>query len=378
MHKRLGILGGGQLGKMIFQAGSPKHLPISIMEKSEDCPAFQVCPDFTIGDITSYEDVMAFGRNKDVITIEIENVNVEALRDLERSGVEVYPQPEVLDIIKDKGKQKQFYKDNDIPTAEFSLYNNVVDIKLAVTQGKINLPFVQKTRKDGYDGRGVQVLKSEQSLSVLFDVPSVIENLVPIRAEISVIVARNKAGQMTPFPPVQMEFHPTANLVEFLFAPTEMEASINDEAVQLAKKVAETMGIVGLLAVEMFVDKENRILVNEVAPRPHNSGHHTIEANYVSQYEQHIRAITGMPLGSTRAHHAAAMVNVLGAEGYEGKAVYQGLDTILKMEGVYVHLYGKTTTKPFRKMGHITVIGSSLQEVKEKAKFIYNTIKVTT
>lgn len=378
MHKRLGILGGGQLGKMIFQAGSPKHLPISIMEKSEDCPAFHVCPDFIKGDITRYEDVMAFGQNKDLITIEIENVNVEALRDLEKSGVEVYPQPDVLDIIKDKGKQKQFYKDNDIPTAEFSLYNNAVDIKLALTQGKIYLPLVQKTRKDGYDGRGVQVLKSEQSLSVLFDVPSVIENLVPIRAEISVIVARNKAGQMTAFPPVQMEFHPTANLVEFLFAPTEMEARINDEAVQLAKKVAETMGIVGLLAVEMFVDKKNRVLVNEVAPRPHNSGHHTIEANYVSQYEQHIRAITGMPLGSTRAHHAAAMVNVLGAEGYEGKAVYQGLDNILKLEGVYVHLYGKTSTKPFRKMGHITVIGNSLQEVKEKAKFIYNTIKVTT
>lgn len=378
IHKRLGILGGGQLGKMLFQAGSPKHLPISIMEKNEDCPAFHVCPAFTKGDITQFDDVMAFGENVDVLTIEIESVNTEALEKLKDGGKEVYPQPEVLAIIKDKGEQKLFYQNHQIATADFYLYENAAAIRQDVDSGKLKLPFVQKARKDGYDGRGVQVVKTNEQLSSLFDVPSMVEVLVPIRAEISVIVARSTQGEMSSFPPVQMEFHPTANLVEFLFSPTDMEDSINEEAVRLAEKVASTMGITGLLAVEMFVDQNNRILVNEVAPRPHNSGHHTIEANYVSQYEQHLRAITGMPLGSTRAHHAAAMINVLGAEGYEGPAVYQGLTDILKMEGVYVHLYGKTITKPFRKMGHITVIGKDVQDVKEKAKFIYQTIKVTT
>ncbi|MBK8546422.1 MAG: 5-(carboxyamino)imidazole ribonucleotide synthase [Saprospiraceae bacterium] len=375
-HKRIGILGGGQLGKMLFQAGSPKHLSIHIMENVRDCPAYAVCPQFTIGDIKNFDDVLHFGRKMDIITIEIENINVEALEQLEAEGKEVYPQPSAIKIIKDKGLQKRFYDNYAIPTSPFHLYESASDIKKAIDNAEILYPFVQKLRKDGYDGKGVQLIHSADELNTLFDAPSVVENKVDIEAEISVIVARNKNKEITTFPPVQMEFHPTANLVEFLFSPSDISENILQDADNIAREIAERLDIVGLLAVEMFVTKEKEILVNEVAPRPHNSGHHTIEANYTSQYEQHLRCILGLPSGSTKAHHAAAMVNVLGAEGYSGQVKYLGMEDVLREEGAYIHLYGKTTTKPFRKMGHITIIGKDILHVKNKAENIFKNVKV--
>jgi 5-(carboxyamino)imidazole ribonucleotide synthase len=377
-QQKIGILGGGQLGKMLYQAGSVKHLPMTIMEKSEDCPARIVCQHFVTGDITSYQDVLRFGEGVDIITIEIENVNVEALEKLEATGKKVFPQPSVLKLIRDKGLQKMFYEGFAIPTAEFLLFADAAEVKKAVKEGHVKLPFVQKLRKEGYDGRGVQVVRTEQDLNLLFDLPSVVETKVDIKAEISVIVVRNEAGDLKAFPPVQMEFHPTANLVEFLFAPAAIDHDLCDEATRLAVHVAEKLGIVGLLAVEMFVDTQNNVLVNEVAPRPHNSGHHTIEANYTSQYENHLRAITGMPLGSTEANHAAAMVNLLGAEGFEGPTNYEGLEDALRQQGVYVHLYGKSTTKPFRKMGHITIIGKEIEKVKKLAADLYQHVIVNS
>jgi 5-(carboxyamino)imidazole ribonucleotide synthase len=271
-----------------------------------------------------------------------------------------------------------FYEGFSIPTADFLLFADAAEVRKAISDGHVKLPFVQKLRKEGYDGRGVQVVRTEEDLKNLFDLPSVVESKVDIREEISVIVVRNEAGDLKAFPPVQMEFHPTANLVEFLFAPAAISVQLSEEVTRLAIHVAEKLGIVGLLAVEMFVDAQNNVLVNEVAPRPHNSGHHTIEANYTSQYENHLRAITGMPLGSTEAHHAAAMVNLLGAEGFEGPTNYEGLEDALKQQGVYAHLYGKSTTKPFRKMGHITIIGKELEKVKKTAADLYQHVIVNS
>ncbi|MFZ1705798.1 MAG: 5-(carboxyamino)imidazole ribonucleotide synthase [Saprospiraceae bacterium] len=376
VEKRIGILGGGQLGKMLYQAGSTKHLSMFIMENDDTCPAHIVCPNFTRGSITNFDEVVAFGKNMDVVTIEIENVNVEALEYLQANGVEVYPQPSVIKVIKDKGLQKMFYEGYKIPTAKYQLFENAEEIKQSIRDKTWSIPFVQKMRKDGYDGKGVQIIRSESEVENLYDQPSIVEQKIDVLAEISVIVARAKDGKIVAFPGVQMEFHPTANLVEYLFSPPDIPIEIQKETVEIALKVADKLGIVGLLAVEMFITKENEILVNEVAPRPHNSGHHTIEANYTSQYEQHLRCILGMPLGSTNAHHVAAMINLLGEDGYVGDTKYEGLEAILKEEGVYSHLYGKKTTKPFRKMGHITVIGKELNDVKKLAKDIYKKVKV--
>ena len=375
-HRKIGILGGGQLGKMLYQSVSTLHASVYIMEKDPDCPAAGICPNFVLGDITRYADVVAFGENVDVITIEIENVNIEALEFLEKSGKLVYPQPSVIKLIKDKGLQKMFYEGFKIPTADFMLFSDAQEILQAVNAGTIRLPFVQKTRRDGYDGRGVQVVRTEADLGQLFNAPSVVESLVDIHAELAVIVSRGEDGEHRVFSPVQMQFHPTANLVEFLFSPSDLDKKILDKATALALEVADRLEIIGLLAVEMFVDQQGNVLVNEVAPRPHNSGHHTIEANYTSQYDQLLRCLLGLPLGSTKAHHAAAMVNLLGEDGFDGPTRYEGLDDAFSKEGVYIHLYGKKTTKPFRKMGHVTVIGNDIGAVKETAEHIFQTIKV--
>lgn len=375
-NRKIGILGGGQLGKMLYQSASTLHADVFIMEKDPACPSAGICPGFILGDITRYEDVVAFGLKVDVITIEIENVNIEALEFLEKSGKLVYPQPSVIKLIKDKGLQKMFYEGFRIPTADFMLFTDAKEILQAVNDGVIQRPFVQKTRKDGYDGRGVQVVRTEEDLGRLFNAPSVVESLIDIRAELAVIVSRSEHGEQRVFPPVQMQFHPTANLVEFLFSPSDLDKKILDKATALALEVAERLDIIGLLAVEMFADKQGNVLVNEVAPRPHNSGHHTIEANYTSQYDQLLRCLLGLPLGSTEARHAAAMVNLLGEDGFEGPTRYEGLDDAFSKEGVYIHLYGKKTTKPFRKMGHVTVIGDDIGSVKETAEYIFQTVKV--
>lgn len=376
LRQKIGILGGGQLGKMLVQAGSKLGLDLHILEKDHSYPAAQICSSFTCGDITSYEDVMNFGKSMDVLTIEIENVNIEALENLEKMGKKVYPQPAALRIIKDKGLQKEFYANAEFPTSVFTLAQNKEEIKNDVTSGKLTFPFVQKSRTEGYDGKGVFVVKHPQDLNNLLEGESVVEEMVNIHKEIAVIVAKSPSGQVAAFPAGEMLFHPTANLVEFLCCPSEISNEEEIQARALAVAIANKLDIVGLLAVEMFITDQGDILINEVAPRPHNSGHHTIEACVTSQYEMHLRAILDLPLGSTELIRPAVMVNLLGEEGYTGPVKYQNIEKCLELPGVYPHLYGKKETKPFRKMGHVTIVDMDLQNAIHKAKFVQNTLKV--
>ena len=375
-HKKIGILGGGQLGKMLCQDASKLGLSLHILEKDNSFPAYSICSQFTFGDFKNYDDVYNFGKDKDVITVEIEAVNTKALHDLQTAGKEIYPQPEVLDIIKDKGLQKQFYADHNFPTSDFHLYKDVDDLKSNIKNGKLKYPFVQKSRTDGYDGQGVAVIKNETDLPKLIDAPCLSEDLVDIEKEISVIVARSTTGELKAFPVVEMEFHPTANLVEYLFAPSNIPTAKQKEALDIAISLTEKLGIVGLLAVELFLTKDGEILINEVAPRPHNSGHQTIEGNITSQYEQHIRAITGMPLGDTAATGASVMVNLLGEVDSIGPTEYHNIKDCLKVSGAHLHLYGKAMSKPYRKMGHATIVAETLEEAVKKATYIKNTLSI--
>jgi 5-(carboxyamino)imidazole ribonucleotide synthase len=374
LNKTIGILGGGQLGRMLMQEAINLNLQVSILDPDPHAPCKHLCQKFTNGSLTDYDTVYAFGKECDLITIEIENVNIEALEKLESEGKRVYPQPKVLKTIKDKGLQKEFYRENNIPTAPYFLVSNKHEIK----SFEPHFPFANKLRTGGYDGKGVELLRSMDDFDKAFDAPSVLEKLVDIKQEISVIIARNESGEISHFPPVEMEFNPEANLVEFLFSPANISKEIESKAVLIAKDVAEKMGIVGLLAVEMFVDQNNEVLVNEVAPRPHNSGHQSIEGNYTSQYEQHWRAILNLPLGDTSITFPSVMVNILGEKGHTGNARYEGLNHILSIPGVYVHLYGKRTTKPYRKMGHVTIIDKELKHAKTKALEVKNTLKVVS
>ena len=376
IQQKVGILGGGQLGKMLCQEASKLGIRLNILEKDDTFPSAGVCPDMTYGDFKNYEDVLAFGRKMDVITVEIEAVNTEALHQLEKEGKSVYPQPAILDLIKDKGDQKTWYAEHKIPTAIFELFGNADSVLNAVKAGKWPIPFVQKSRKDGYDGQGVKVIRSQEDLNDLLDCPCLLEELADIDKEISVIVARNPSGEVKSFPVVEMEFHPTANLVEFLFSPSNISEKHKDEATHLAEKIASEMRIVGLLAVELFLTKSGEIWVNEVAPRPHNSGHQTIEGNITSQYAQHLRAILDLPLGDCGLREASVMVNILGEPEHKGIAYYEGLSESLKISGANIHLYGKKMTKPYRKMGHATIVDSSLDSAKEKAKKLKSILKV--
>ena len=299
-------------------------------------------------------------------------VNIEALQQLEEEGVLVYPQPRIIRLIQDKGLQKEFFKQNDIPTSPFQLISS----KAALKSAEIEFPYIQKLRKDGYDGRGVYKVKSKADLENAFDAPSIVEEWVDFEKEIAVIVARNDDGEIKTFPCVEMEFNADANLVEFLISPSTLPIEILKEADQLAIQIAESLKITGVLAVEMFLTKDGKILVNELAPRPHNSGHHTIEGNVTSQFEQHLRAIFNLPLGDTSAIGNAVMINLLGEQGFEGLAEYEGIEDILKQKGVYVHLYGKKFTKPYRKMGHVTIVDENREEAIAKARSVQKTIKV--
>ena len=368
---KVGILGGGQLGRMLIQSGIDLNIQFSILDPDAEAPCKQLA-EFIQGKLTHFDTVMHFGKSCDLITIEIENVSVEALKELVRQGKKVFPQPEVIELIQDKRTQKEFYRKNNIPTAEFILVDSKQDIKKHVAF----LPAVNKLGKEGYDGRGVQIIRNEKDFEKAFDAPSLLEKLIDFEKEISVIVARNENGEIVSYPPVEIVFHPEANLVEYLFSPAQISSAVSKEADQLARTIIQKLNMVGLLAVEMFVTKDDKILVNEVAPRPHNSGHQTIEANITSQYEQHLRAILNLPLGNTSSRQASAMVNLLGEEGYSGLAQYQGLEEILKLSGVHVHLYGKRNTKPFRKMGHVTIVGDDIESLKKKANFVKHTLKV--
>ena len=368
----LGMIGGGQLGRMFIQESTNFDVQVHVLDPDDNAPCKTLASSFTKGSLTDYDAVLKFGADKDVITVEIENINIEALEVLEKQGKKVFPQPNVLRIIQDKGLQKEFYKQHKIPTADFFLIQNETEIQDYIS----SFPLMQKMRKGGYDGKGVQPLREVADLSKAFSVPSILEKMIPFVKELSVIVARNEKGETAVYPTVECEFNPVANLVEFLFSPASVSEKVEEEARKIAIDVIEKLGMVGLLAVEFFLLKDGSLLVNEIAPRPHNSGHHTIECNVTSQFEQHMRSILNLPLGSTRILQNGVMINLLGEEGYEGSAFYQGLEEVIAIEGVKVHLYGKEFTKSFRKMGHITVGNPSLDEAKLIARKVQNMIKI--
>lgn len=369
---KIGVLGGGQLGRMMIQSAINYNLYICCLDPDANAPCKSLANEFTKGSLTDYDTVYKFGKDKDIITIEIENVNVEALKALQKEGKKVFPQPEVIEIIKDKGLQKMFYQRNDIPSPDFFLVENREQIE----KYRDFFPFFQKLRTGGYDGKGVVKLGHPNKIEHAFEAPSVLERLVDFDKEISVIVTRNQSGEVKCFPAVECEFNPEANLVEFLFSPANIKKSVDKQATEIAVKIAEKLDIVGILAVELFVTKDGKVLVNEIAPRPHNSGHQTIEANITSQFEQHLRAILNLPLGDTSIIKPSVMINLLGEKNHEGPAKYEGLTDVLKYKGVYVHLYGKTTTKPFRKMGHITVVDDDLNLAKKKAIAVKDIVKI--
>ncbi len=356
---------------MLVQSGIDFNIPFSILDPDPHAPCASLT-EFHQGKLTDFDTVMKFGSSCDIITIEIENVNTAALRELVKQGKKVYPQPEVIELIQDKRTQKIFYRECGIPTAEFILVEHLEDVR----QKSHFLPAVNKLGREGYDGRGVQVLRTTEDLHQAFDAPGLLEKLIDFEKEISVIVARNARGEVHTFPAVEMVFHPTQNLVEYLFAPAQVKPSILHEADAIARKVIAELDMIGLLAVEMFVTKTGEVLVNEIAPRPHNSGHQTIEANITSQYEQHLRAILNLPLGDTSLIIPGAMVNLLGEPEFTGLARYQGFEEVIKLPGVHVHLYGKRFTKPFRKMGHVTIVDQDIESLKKKANFVKQTLKV--
>ena len=374
--KKIGILGGGQLGKMLCEASIPWHLSLSILDKDRHMPAAPYCSRFVEGNFKDYQDVYDFGRSLDILTIEIEHVNLDALFILQQQGIKVYPRPEALVHIVDKGLQKEFYLQHHIPTASFKLFESRLEILEALYEKRVSFPFIQKARTEGYDGRGVAAIHSDADLDLLMDVPSVIEAMVDIKKEISVITARNPSGQVMSYDPVEMLFREGANLLDVLICPADIDEVQRNEFIRLAEKIIREMDIVGLLAVEFFLDHSGRILVNEIAPRPHNSGHHTIETNLVSQYEQHLRALLDLPLGKPCTIRPAVMINLVGDSDAHGEPRIEHLQKVLEMEGVHFHWYGKKTVKPFRKMGHITVQAETIDAALEKARQVKNLIKI--
>ena len=370
---KIGVLGGGQLGRMMIQAAVDLDVRVEVMDPSPDAPCSSLTHRFVCADLNDADAVYEFGKTLDVITIEIENVSVEGLKRLENDGVRVVPKPHHIELIQDKGVQKQFFVDNDIATSDFRLVDAGGDIS------EFGFPVVQKLRKGGYDGRGVVIIKStEDADTVRFQEPSLIENAVDIDKELSVIVARGADGEITSYPVVESVFEPVANLVSSLIAPALIDSETEARARQLAINVVDAMEFEGLMAVELFLNTDGEILVNEVAPRTHNSGHHTIEANRTSQFSQHLRTVADFPQGSTaELHKAAGMINLLGAEGAYGAPIYEGLGAAIEMEGVNPHLYGKSQVKPHRKMGHITVTGSNMEEVQNKLLKLQSTVRVT-
>jgi 5-(carboxyamino)imidazole ribonucleotide synthase len=367
---KLGVLGAGQLGRMIIQEAINWNVHVYTLDVDPEAPCAKISHEFTCGSITDYETVLNFGKDKNLITVEIENVNIEALEQLEKSGIPVFPQPRVLRIIRDKGIQKQFYKDHGIPTADFRLIE-----ANEIESHKDFLPFAQKLRTGGYDGKGVQIMQSIADFQNAFDASTVLEKFVDFEKELAVIVARNERGEVIAYPAVECEFNPQANLVEFLFSPAEISSDIENRAREMAVDIIQKLDMVGILAVEFFLTKERELLVNEIAPRPHNSGHHTIECNITSQFEQHLRSILNLPLGATDLIQPGAMINILGEPNSSGLANYPGMEDLLAEPGVYIHIYGKEKVKGFRKMGHFTITAPTVEDLKQKAERLKNTIK---
>jgi len=373
---KLGILGGGQLGKMMLYETRKFDIQTCVMDASEEAPCKIACNEFVVGNLLDFDDVYNFGKNVDVLTIEIENVNVEALEKLEHEGIKVYPPTSSLRIIQNKAKQKLFYVDHDIPTAEFSRFAYSSEIKDSLEHGSLDFPFVWKSAQFGYDGQGVKVIRNTRDLENLPKGECITEELVPFKNELAVIVARNVSGDVVTYPVVEMEFHPEANQVEYVICPARIDEKVAEKAREIALRVSNQIKQVGLLAVEMFQTHEDEILVNEVAPRPHNSGHYSIEASYTNQFEQHIRAILDLPLGNTDSKVAGIMVNLVGSEGHTGDVVYENMEKILKLNGVTPHIYGKKQTRPFRKMGHVTIVDEDIEKARKVAQQVKETIKV--
>ncbi|WP_439516678.1 5-(carboxyamino)imidazole ribonucleotide synthase [Sediminibacterium sp.] len=369
---KAGILGGGQLGRMLLQAAANYTVETWVMENDPNCPAAHLCHHFVQGDINDFDAVYAFGKGLDVLTIEIESVNVDALEKLESEGVKVYPKPSAIRTIKNKILQKQFYEANDIPTSAFVVTANLSDLNNHTAL----LPAVHKIGQGGYDGKGVQIIQDEKDIEKGFDAPAVLEKMVPIHKEIAMIVAMNEKGETALYPPAEMVFDPVLNLLDYQLSPAALPEKVFWKAEAIALRVVKALNSPGLFAVELFVDKNEEVLVNETAPRVHNSGHHTIEANYSSQYDMLWRIMLGYPLGNTDAILPSAIVNLLGAEGHSGDAVYDNLNEVLKMDNVFVHLYGKKQTKPGRKMGHVTIMHKDYQDLTHKANKIKHLLKV--
>ena len=369
---KLGVLGGGQLGRMLIQETVNYDVQVHCLDPDADAPCKDIAHSLTIGSLNDFDTVYQFGKNKDIITVEIENVSIQALEKLESEGIKVFPQPAVLKIIRDKGLQKQFYAEHAIPTSPFYLVNNKDEISKYLSE----FPFMQKIRTGGYDGKGVTPLLSSYDIESAFDDPSILEKFVDFEKELSVIVARNDNGETKVYPTVECEFSSEANLVEFLFSPADVSPEIEKSAEELAIRIIDKLGMVGILAVELFLTRDGQLLVNEIAPRPHNSGHHTIECNLTSQFEQHMRSVLNLPLGDTRIIQPGVMINLLGEKGYQGTAIYQGLEDAIAISGVKPHIYGKSETKSFRKMGHITIVAPTLKEAKSNGRKVMGMVKV--
>jgi 5-(carboxyamino)imidazole ribonucleotide synthase len=372
----LGILGGGQLGKMMLYETRKFDIKTNVLDPSSEAPCRISCDTFEVGSLMDFDTVYSFGKKVDLLTFEIENVNVEALEKLESENIRVYPSSKTLRIIQDKGKQKQFYEDKGIPTSPFKIFQSKNELNEAMVRKELNYPFVWKTCTGGYDGMGVCIVREAQDIIPLMEGPCIVEKLIPFKNELAVIVARNPKGQVASYPVVEMEFHPEANQVEYVICPARIDEEIARNARNLAEKVSKAFEHVGLLAVEMFQTNDNELLVNEVAPRPHNSGHYSIEASYTNQFEQQLRCLLDLPLGNTESKVAGIMVNLVGSKGHTGQVIYENMDEILAMDGVTPHIYGKKETRPFRKMGHVTIVNKDIVKARQLAEKVKKTIKV--
>lgn len=375
---KLGILGGGQLGKMLLSETRKLDIQTYVLDPSEEAPCKIACNQFFQGDLMDFDTVYNFGKKVDVLTFEIELVNLDALIQLEKEGLPVYPSPKTLKLIQNKGVQKDFYTQHNIPTAHYQRFENLQDLKAAINnqQLKVKMPFVWKCTEFGYDGNGVKVVRKTTDLNELPDVECIAEAMIPFKNELAVIVCRNPSGEIKTYPVVEMEFHPEANQVEYVICPARIDEEVAKKARAIALNVSQKFNHVGLLAVEMFQTENDEIIVNEVAPRPHNSGHYSIEASYTSQFENHLRAILDLPLGNTDSKVAGIMVNLVGSEGYSGPVIYENIEKILGWNGVTPHIYGKKQTRPFRKMGHVTIVNEDVNEARKIAEEVKNTIKV--
>ena len=376
--KTIGILGGGQLGKMVLDVSNKWGLDVFVLDPNKDCPSSKLCKKFYEGDLMDYNIVVEFGKLCDIITIEIENVNVEALKYLESINKKVYPQANVIESIQDKSSQKKFYQNNGIPSSSFQILSGIDEIKNKISKGEISFPFIWKASKMGYDGYGVKKIIDNKSLEEISDCHCIIEELIDIKKELSVMVSSRESGERAVYPAVEMEFNKKSNQVEYILSPAQIDSSIKSLAEDLARRVSEKFNIIGIMAVEMFLTNDNELLVNEVAPRPHNSYHFSIEGSYTSQFEQFLRAILDLPLGSTKILENSVMVNLVGDSNSEGKVVYKNFDQIIGIEGVNPHIYGKFESRPNRKMGHVTIINKDLKIAKKIANQVKDTVIITS